>query len=466
MLSAKSIMLKKSRLRSLKIFSLLFFASVSLNVFAQSNSPYSRFGLGDVSAGTNVTLRGLGGISAGYADILSVNFNNPASYSQFQAFVEQRSKKLSSGRVVLDVGTNFESRSLIAPNTANKFTSNDLLFSYVQVGLPLRKNWGLSFGIRPLSRISYLINSDDSLKDPISGNTIERAITQFRGTGGSYLPSIGTGFAIKNFSAGFNVGYLFGNRENTTLRSLVNDSIQYYSSEHSATSSFGHVFFNAGIQYLISLSGSSDPDITTLRLGASGNWKQTINGTQDRLVQTFTRGSAGEELRIDSVYENNGSRGEVVYPSSYKGGFVFQKMIKATGSGWLLGADYTTSKWSEYRFFGQKDSVQDSWMLNVGGQLTPRPRSNYFSRITYRFGVFTGKDYIKVQDDLPVFGASFGVALPVRPNRLAMNQFTIFNLGFEYMKRGNDDNRLKENLFRLSLGLNLSDLWFGKRKYE
>jgi hypothetical protein len=457
---AKSMMLKKSRLSSLKIFSLLFFILFSFQVFAQSNSPYSRYGLGDVSASGNVTSRGVGGISAGYADVVSINFNNPASYSQFQAFVEQRSKKLSSGRVVLDVGTNYESRSLIAPNTPNRFTSNDLLFSYVQVGMPLRKNWGLSFGIRPLSRISYLINRDDSLKDPVSGNTIERAITQFRGSGGSYLPSIGTGFAIKDFSAGFNVGYLFGNRENTTLRSLVNDSITYYSSEHSTNTSYGHLFFNAGIQYQVNLDKT-----TLLRLGVSGNWKQTIKGSQDRLVQTFTRGSAGEELQVDSVFENKGLKGEFTYPSSYKAGFVLQRN-NTNGASWLFGADYTTNKWSEYRFFGQRDSVQNNSMLNIGGQLTPRPRTNYFSNITYRFGFFTGKDYIKVQDKLPVFGASFGMALPIRPPRSNPYQATIINLGFEYMKRGNDNNLLKENLFRLSLGLNLTDLWFGKKKYE
>jgi hypothetical protein len=458
MQSARSIMLEKRRLCFLKIFSLLFFISFSLIVCAQSNSPYSRFGLGDVSANTNVTLRGLGGISAGYTDIVSINFNNPASYSQFQTILEQRSKKLQYGRVVLDIGTNFESRSLIAPNTPNRFTSNDLLFSYVQVGLPLRKNWGLSFGIRPLSRISYLVNSTDSIRDVLGNAT--PATSQYRGTGGSYLPSIGTGFAIKNFSAGFNVGYLFGNRENTLLKQPINDSLQYFPSEHTTNSSFGHLFFNAGVQYLVEFQNN-----IKLRLGASGNWKQTITGSQDRMVQTFTRGSAGEELRIDSVHENNGVKGEIIYPSSYKGGFVLQRS-NTNGSGWLFGADYTTNKWSEYRFFGQKDSVQDNWMLNFGGQLTPRPRANFFSNIAYRFGLFAGKDYIKVRDDLPVFGASFGMALPIRPPRSAPYQATVINLGFEYMKRGNDDNLLKENLFRLSLGLNLTDLWFGKRKYE
>ena len=92
-------------------FFLSFFSS---KLFAQSNSPYSRFGIGDLSSQTNVVGRGLGGISAAYSDWYSINFNNPASYSRFLTSQEQISKKLSSGQVVFDVGTNFESRKLIA----------------------------------------------------------------------------------------------------------------------------------------------------------------------------------------------------------------------------------------------------------------------------------------------------------------------------------------------------------------
>jgi hypothetical protein len=47
-----------------------------------------------------------------------------------------------------------------------------------------------------------------------------------------------------------------------------------------------------------------------------------------------------------------------------------------------------------------------------------------------------------------------------------MNQSTMVNLAFEYSKRGNNDNLLKENMFRVSLGFNFTDLWFGKKKYD
>jgi hypothetical protein len=86
--------------------------------------------------------------------------------------------------------------------------------------------------------------------------------------------------------------------------------------------------------------------------------------------------------------------------------------------------------------------------------------------LSYRFGFSVGQDYIKVQQDLPTFGASFGVALPIRSSRLALNQFNALNLSFEYLKRGNNDNVLKENLFRFSVGFNFTDLWFIKKKYE
>jgi hypothetical protein len=456
---AKSIMLKRSAISLKAFFSIGFLSAVTV-VSAQGNSPYSRYGLGDVFPSSNITTRSMGGISAGYADILSVNFDNPASYASFYTAQELKSKKLAAGRVVLDAGISFNNRTLIAPNTTERFTSSDLYFSYLQVGIPLRKNWGLSFGLRPLSRIGYKINRYERLKDPNTGLDIDSTITQFSGDGGSYLPSVGTGFGFGNFSAGINAGYMFGNKDLSTKRVFLNDSVAYHSSEHATNYSFGSLFYNAGLQYRIDLKHGKN-----IRLGVAGNWKQTIKGSQDVLRQTFALGSAGETLQIDSVYQQNDVKGEVIYPSTYTAGFVYTA-YKNDGRGFLFGVDLTKSKWSDYRFFGQKDSVQDSWKIAVGGQLNPKRSTNYFSNVTYRFGFSLGDDYIKVQNNLPTFGASFGMALPIRSSRFAPNQFNAVNLSFEFLKRGNSDNALKENMFRFSLGFNLTDLWFVKKKYE
>ena len=472
-------MLEKLRLYFLRTFLIFLLSSFSLASIAQDNSPYSRYGLGDMANQSNITSRGMGGISAGYADILSINFNNPASYSQFQTFLEQRSKNVSMGRVILDVGLDFSNRTLITPGTTSRYTSSDAYFSYLQVGLPIRKNWGLSFGIRPFSRIDYKINRSELLKDPVTGGPIENTVTLFRGSGGSYLPTIGTGFGFElgsketpsskttnTISLGVNGGYLFGNRENTTLRNFANDTVLYYASDFSTSTSWGDLYFNSGLQYQIEKYNKLKKQTTLFRFGLSGNWQQKTKASQDVLRQTFSLGTAGEELRIDSVYHQSGIKGNIILPASYKAGFVLQH-TKTDNSGWLLGIDYSESKWSQYQFFGQRDSVEDSWQVSVGAQFFPKIKQGFFNRITYRAGFFTGQDYLKIQNKMPVFGASFGMGIPVANyNHLSPNQYTLLNLGFEFIKRGNNDNLLKENLFRVSVGFNFSDLWFGKKKYE
>lgn len=458
MLLAKSTLLSTIKVTSVKIISTVFSILFFQTIFAQENSPYSRFGLGDLTPNTNTVNRGMGGISAGYSDILSINFNNPASYSGFQSRME--GGKQMSGRVLLDVGINYENKTLSNPTQPVKFSSSYGYFSYIQLGVPLNKNWGLSFGLRPLSRINYKIDRRELLTDPLSGNKIDSALTQFTGTGGTYLPNIGTGFAIKNFSIGANMSYLFGRKEYSTRRSLF-DTINVYNSSNHTTSTFiGDIFFNAGAQYKISVNKQ-----TALRLGVAGNWQQKLNASRDIIRETFTRDINGTDSRLDSAFEQTNIKGEVVYPASYTAGFVLDH-TEERGNGWLLGVDYSTTQWQDYRFFGEEDAIKKSWQLRVGGQIRPTPARNFFSNIAYRAGFFIGPDYINVGRELPQLGASFGLGLPIANYNRLTNQFTIINLGFEYSKRGNNDNTLKENLFRLSIGLNFSDLWFSKRRYD
>lgn len=438
---------------------LLLLASASN---AQDNSPYSRYGLGNLYPQTNIINRGMGGVAAAYSDVMSVNYTNPASYAGFQVFTEQRSGKVSQGRVILDAGLNINNRTLKEPNTPQSFTSSDVLFSHVYVGVPLRKNWGLAFGLRPVSRISYDILRRERLLNP-NGTNIDSAVTQFTGTGGSFLPSIGTGIGFGNLRLGVNLGYLFGKKEITTRRVFINDTLEYAASNHTNSASFGNLFFTTGLQYEISLK----KDTTVLRFGASGNWRQTVSGSQDVLRQTFTRNAAGEELRIDSVFQQSGVAGDIVYPASYTVGFMLDNAPRERLRGWSLGVDYTTSQWKDYRFFGATDLVQNSWEVRVGAQLTPaRSASRYGQFINYRAGFFTGQDYIQADNKLPVLGFSFGLGLPLVNYSRLSNQVSMVNLGLEYIRRGNDENRLKENMFRLSVGLSFTDLWFGKRRYD
>ena len=440
----------------------------SLQAFAQDNSPYSRYGMGDIVPSTNVNSRGMGGISSGYADILSINFNNPASYGSFQTLKEATAKKIAKARAILDIGVNIENRTLREPNNTEKFSASNALFSHVQVGLPIRPNWGISFGLRPITRIAYNINKIERLTDPNSGAYIDTALTLNQGEGGSYLASAGTGFKI-NFSKtqalslGMNGGYFFGKQDYSVRRSIFNDSLQYTSGNFQTQTTFGSLYFNAGLQYESRLK----PDLN-LTLGLYGNWKQDLDVSTDRIRETYFYEESTGNIRIDSVLDQKNIKGTIIYPSSYTAGFVLERFVSVKKAGWLIGIDYANTKWSDYRTYDLKDpSVRDKWELRIGTQLRPVPKANYFSNVAYRAGVFFGPDYIRFNDQkVPVFGASFGLGLPLRNYNRQNEQYTLINLAFEFIKRGGNDNIIKENLFRLSPGFSLSDMWFYKRKYD
>jgi hypothetical protein len=450
---------------------------------AQDNSPYSRYGLGDLHPNTNIYNRGMGGISAGFSDpridgpsdprngkyYSSINFSNPASYSRFYALKEANSHKLTWGKMLLDVGLNVTTHTLHEGDRPEKFTSSNAYFSYLQLGVPLRKNWGLVLGLRPLSTIGYKIDQNERLYDPVTGVMIDSVKTQYRGDGGSYLFNTGTGFAIRNFSIGANFGFLFGKKDYQTRRTFNNDTIDYKASNHETKSNFGGLFFNAGIQYRIDLNQSRTK---YLQFGAFGNVQHRLDTHSDIIRETFFRNpSDGSELRLDSVSEQMRVKGNLDYPAGYGVGFVLEQLPDVKQSGWLFGVDYLTNDWDNYRFNGQADAVKSNWQLRVGGQLRPRIKDTYKSLLAYRAGMFFGDDYIYLDNKkLPVWGISGGISLPIAnlkdATRRFRTQYSIINITAEYVKRGNNSNPISDNQFRLSFGFTLSDIWFTKRKYD
>jgi len=450
---------------------------------AQDNSPYSRYGLGDLHPATNIFNRGMGGISAAYSDprvdgvsdprigkyYPSINFSNPASYSRFFAIKEASTKKLQYGRMLLDVGINLTSHALHEANNPESFTSSNAYFSYLQIGVPIKKNWGLVFGLRPLTTMGYKIDKDERVYDPITGQSIDSVRTQFRGDGGSYLFNTGTGFAIRNFSFGVNAGYLFGKKDYSTRRIFNNDTVDYSSSNYQTKANYGGIFFNAGMQYRIDLSADK---LRYIQLGAFGNIQHKLDTHSDIIRETFAFDATdGSIHRADSVYEQNDVKGKLDYPASLGAGFIVEQLPDVKKTGWLFGVDLLGTDWDKYRFNGQPDAVKTNWQLRIGGQLRPRLKDTYKSLLAYRVGMFFGDDYIYINNQkLPVWGITGGISLPIAnlkdASRRFRSQYSIVNISAEYVKRGNNDNPINENQFRISFGFTLSDLWFVKHKYE
>lgn len=438
MQSARLIMFK--RINALAIICV----SVCSLVQAQNiNSPYSRYGLGDIVPAQNILTRGMGGIGTAYLDYQSINFLNPASYGRLQT-------------VTLDFGAEIDNLTLRSLNPVRKFSNSSPIISYINIGMPLKikkkQVWGLVFGLRPVTRINYKILRNERIT---SGTINDSVSTLFEGTGGSQQAYIGTGFRIGDFTAGLNVGYLFGSKDYSTRRIFSNDTVQYYKSNHQTKTNYNGFFINAGVQYSAKLN-----EKTALRFGAQGNWQQKFKGKRDLIRETFEFDANSGTFQVDSVYAEKDLKGDITAPASYSAGVIFDKVGR-----WMIGIDYLTTKWSKYKFYNDIDQVQDSWEMRLGGQLIPVSGKNYWSNVAYRTGFSYGKDYVNVGNELPKWTFSVGAGLPMR--RVAYtNQFTIINTSLEFGQRGNNSNSVRESFFRVSLGLSMSDLWFIKRKYD
>ena len=82
-------------------FSILIITTAS----AQENSPYSRYGLGDFMYSQHILTKGMGGTSVAYADGQTVNFTNPASFSNLRI-------------VTYDLGISVDARTLRSASPA------------------------------------------------------------------------------------------------------------------------------------------------------------------------------------------------------------------------------------------------------------------------------------------------------------------------------------------------------------
>jgi hypothetical protein len=429
---------------------------------SQENSPYSRYGIGNLVPQGNLLNRSMGGISAGFADQNSINYVNPASYGHFS---QSPDLALYLPPTIFDIGVEVTSRTLKSTSPAAKFTSNNFITSYLQAAFPLTSkkmaknnmSWGINAGLIPVSKIDYKIQKDGR-------NTIDSLSTIYEGSGGLNKAFIGTGFRIKNFSIGFNAGYLFGKKDYGTRVIFINDSVNYLKSNSASKTGIGGFALDGGIQYSISLKKRAGKDSFpgTLKIGAYGSLQQKFNGSQDVLRETFSYNANGGTDHLDSVFENN-IKGTLQLPATFGVGFTVERQH------WLYGADFEMTNWDNYRFYGQKDLVQNSWIVKAGFQYYPAKLNSrkYGQFIKYRAGFSFGPDYIMAGKKLPQFTVSIGAGLPLKLKRAFYEtQYSVMNVLLEYGNRGNNSNNIRENILRIGLGFSLSDIWFRRYKYQ
>ena len=412
------------------IFRILAFVLVGLSLSAQneSNSPYSRFGLGDLQSFSTATQSAMGGVGIASYDHLSINVSNPASYSSVFA---QRFTMQTGG---------IHTTKLLKTSTQNQVV-NSTNFNYLMFSFPLSKFWGTSVGLLPYSEKSYSFS--DASTDP-------SADLLFEGNGGLTRIYFGNSINVnKNLSIGANLNYLFGNL-NSSRKVFFND-VSVFNTKINEDININGFYFDFGLMYKAKLGKWNSVLGFTIDNGSE------ISAEKTSLIETFRSG--GEfELIEDTISFDQQLGGTLLLPTSMGFG------LALSNEQWKIMADYKSDNWEEYNLFGTNDDLENSSRLALGFEFVPDKKSinKYYKMIRYRLGMYSSKTYLNLKNQqLDEKAITLGFGLPLKRSG------SLVNLSAELGQMGTtDDGLIKESFVRFKIGLIFSDIWFIKRKYD
>ena len=458
--------------RAIKIlFAVVVFTIVSAwNAVAQSSatsafSPYSMYGIGEISTQGALPMRSMGGVGLGWRSSSMVNVLNPAGYSAtmrksfiFNFGVEGMHVKNLQNRYDASTGANAGSV---------KSSKTSVNFHEIALQMPLAKGLGLGLSVTPYSSVGYNMSAIEQSEDAWA--EVGQVKYNYQGDGDITEVKLGIGWEIfKGFSLGVAGLYYWGdiNRSYTTTiaQNIVGDG-SYLAAMGNDNFNVSNVKFQIGAQYSV-----INNDKRSLTIGATYD----IGGP---LRPKVTKKVYINDLYYTSVYTDDG-HGEFRLPMQIAGG-VFYQDVK-----WSAGIDYVFQGWegknanlSETVENGVKVAYTNTNTVKLGIEYTPNrfDARRYYNRMSYRAGLRYGGYYQTFEGKhLNQFAVTAGIGLPLR-----FLGATSVDLGFEYGSRGLNGSitspstgarvgLIKQHYFKFAIGVSMfgEDYWFVRPKYD
>lgn len=454
---------------------LLFFLFFNTALFAQSGteSPYSRYGIGDLQTNSFIRQTGMGGISAGFNQPSAINFGNPASYSAI-------------GITTFETSANIEARKFSSESQSQ--TNKGAALNYLTVGFPvIRGEWGAAFGLMPYSQTGYNLTNPGSITNPNDTITYDYN-ERYIGSGGISRFFIGTGFSpwandtitflksaryykltekrdlakiasikrrlkvLAGLSAGVNASYMFGSISKSRKVEFQN-AVNIFNTSINDLTYYGDFYFDYGVQYKYPFKNN-----LKLTVGITGAAAAEVNAKRD-LVWYNYKSFLGDESIRDTVSFEEGIKGSTTIPMYWNAGFTLEK------GKWLLGADYSIQDWSNYESFGEKQQLANSYRAAIGAAYKPKMRAQYRAGLNYT------KTYLDLKNtEINDYSFSLGAGLPIRltqSERRDEDIKTLLHFALTAGQKGTTSNNLlKEQYVRLYVGVTFNERWFQKRKYD
>ena len=409
-----------------------------------SYSPYSIYGIGDISKEGTAFNKSMGGVGIATRNRRFINILNPASVTARDTLA------FMADFGIYEKNTAFRQGDV--KSAKNTFNVYDFVMSF-----PIWRSSAFMVGITPFSDMGYDFSSYETDKD-IIGN-VGNINYDSSGNGSVYQVFLGAGVTFwKRLSVGAELLYYFGNLDKTTNMEFVNTSYRSINNGHDLT--IRGLTGKFGLQYEQKLGGNISMVLgATYRLGTNMKGYST---TYSYAIQSSVTDTL--KYSVDTL-----SKGGVRFGDELGVGISIRG-----GEQWSAEFNYLRSDWRKSGFDsrngfslsndGARFSSAVSQSFRAGFEIVPNRNDirYYFRRCAYRAGVYFDQSYYKLDgNSVNSVGITLGITLPV------FRWYNGISLGVDMGQRASTrNNMIRERYAMFVIGFNIHDIWFQKPRYN
>ena len=433
-----------------RILLLSVFLIISISVSAQEGtygaySPYSIFGIGDMSQEGTAYNKSMGGVGIATRNRKHINYLNPASITARDSL-----------SFMADFGL-VQNNKFFAQGDLRSGNNTFNIYNFVMT-FPIWRTSAFMVGLTPYSDVGYDFSSIETNPE-IIGNTGNISYDSY-GKGSVYQAFIGAGVTFwKKLSVGAEMIYYFGNLDKVT--NMDYSDVSYRSLNSGSELMLRGMTGKFGLQYEQKLSGNVSMVVgTTYKLGTdmkgfATNYRyanqSSVTDTLKYNVDTLARSGVrfGDELGIGIAF---------------KGGEKWSAEFNYLRSDWRNSGMDDTPGFSAIGDSKFSSTVSNSF--RAGFEIVPNRNDirYYFKRCAYRAGAYYDQAYYKLDGhSVNSMGLTFGITLPVYKNTLHNG----ISLGVDIGQRASTRyDMIRERYVKFVIGFDIHDIWFIKNQYQ
>jgi len=388
-----------------------------------TSSPYSLYGLGIENKTSFGGFTAMG--NTGVAQITSFQINNfnPANLSN-----------IPLNSFLYEIGINGTYSSI--KNSDMSQNTSDFNFSHLAIAFPVIKNWGMSFGLIPYSKVGYNID----VETPLEGS-IDTFNTSIIGSGGLNKLYWGNGLKIhEKISLGVELSFLFGtiDEENWILTDPIVNILDH--------NYYNGLKFKTGIHYAL----PSFAGIKTI-LGATFEIPTKLKGTQTRSAYKTI---GGYQINIEENTENNLNDFELPLAINFGISSKISKNI-------VSNIDFKKLWWENTNQYESSGTYTNQSVYAFGLEYKPSKGYGFSSLMKYRLGLNYNTGFLNIRNQkIDTYSISIGLGIPISKQNASS-----LNISYSIGKEGTlSNNLIKENFHKLTLNLSFMGNWFQKKK--